>query len=962
MNTMPPTPGRRWWSGWAKGLFWGWNVIFLAFMLFGFAPQELPALYKNVRLGTTPPIYLVFSLVLILIPVLATLVGFIFLRKRPEKLFALGYVVEWPLLLVLMIYFFAIKQGNPAITVLLVWLAVAEFIFVWYLLDEKLESRLRSWRLLALAGLTLLFAGTLYSAATLAFYVPPLAFEVTRMLSFAVTNTANMLRDLRWVRWNEVFLAILGQGLSVFSVILLLMMPIAAPILAGRAWWRSYSRSRRQNGFPVTLLSSVLPVALVAAILFASMQQPQHTAFALLKNPPATPQQAEALLQRQEQIRAGLLNAYLASFRYISSEGEVRHISDLYRYTFQTSVETSWKIEQIYEVFLQPFLYSPVHPVPPPTTQDEQPRTDNQALSNEQTEAATLYKRFFDQPINQGERQEIVNAVRANSNGTQAELAWQAVDDRSVHLERQEVTLSEHGDWAEVQLHEVYQNRTFQRKEVVYYFSLPESAVITGLWLGTNPDRSKAFPFQVAPRGAAQAVYRNEIRYQRDPALLAQIGPRQYRLRAFPVEPQLWQSDTQEYSSGPALHLWMTYRTVSVEGKWPLPILAEKSNVFWDQSTTRLINGKSFPNADTTWLPDFVAPSLPVTRTVHRVDFPNGLSVLVQPAPESSVELPADLHIAVVADRSFSMRKRATEMNQALARLTQLAQGRAEPEVFLTASEIRGEAPGKVGLANLSPEAIRYFGGQNSAELLGQFETLSAGEAFDLILVLTDGSGYELGASSLKISVPDAPVWLVHLGSEFPLGYDDPTLEAIQASGGGAAASLDDALARFALARKNPGRLDQLDGYTWQVIPISEADAQGGEQAASLTNAAEEDGFDALAARRVVLAEMARNHAHLDQVAVLDQIHGLAVKQGIVTPFSSMIVLVNTSQQQLLDTLNQRIDRFQRETENVGQTSNANPFAVTGVPEPEEWLLIILASGALAWLVWKKMTPQTAVL
>jgi hypothetical protein len=65
----------------------------------------------------------------------------------------------------------------------------------------------------------------------------------------------------------------------------------------------------------------------------------------------------------------------------------------------------------------------------------------------------------------------------------------------------------------------------------VYYFSLPESAVITGVWLGDSPDRNQRYEYTVAPRGAAQAVYRNEVRRNMDPALVEQIGPRQYRLR-----------------------------------------------------------------------------------------------------------------------------------------------------------------------------------------------------------------------------------------------------------------------------------------------------------------------------------------------------------------------------------------------------------------------------------------------
>jgi hypothetical protein len=61
-----------------------------------------------------------------------------------------------------------------------------------------------------------------------------------------------------------------------------------------------------------------------------------------------------------------------------------------------------------------------------------------------------------------------------------------------------------------------------------------------------------------------------------------------------------------------------------------------------------------------------------------------------------------------------------------------------------------------------------------------------------------------------------------------------------------------------------------------------------------------------------------------------------------------MIVLVDDRQQQLLDKLAQQDDRFQRELEQIGETT---PVNVTGVPEPHEWLLIGLALVMLAWLV-----------
>ncbi len=86
----------------------------------------------------------------------------------------------------------------------------------------------------------------------------------------------------------------------------------------------------------------------------------------------------------------------------------------------------------------------------------------------------------------------------------------------------QQVTVKEHGDWADVELYEVYKNQTREVQEVFYSFSLPESAVITGLWLGDTNKLDQRFRFVVSPRGAAQKVYNSQVRRSRpiDPALL----------------------------------------------------------------------------------------------------------------------------------------------------------------------------------------------------------------------------------------------------------------------------------------------------------------------------------------------------------------------------------------------------------------------------------------------------------
>jgi len=68
----------------------------------------------------------------------------------------------------------------------------------------------------------------------------------------------------------------------------------------------------------------------------------------------------------------------------------------------------------------------------------------------------------------------------------------------------------------------------------------------------------------------------------------------------------------------------------------------------------------------------------------------------------------------------------------------------------------------------------------------------------------------------------------------------------------------------------------------------------------------------------------------------------------------AMIVLVNNRQRQTLEELSQQSDRFQREAETLGETPSANPFQVTGVPEPHEWLLLGLAALMLGWYTLRR--------
>ncbi len=922
-------------------LFWSWNLIFLAFVIFGFAPTILPEMIAAIWEEDLPLIFPITALILTIIPVVIVSIGFFRLRYAPKLLLALGYGVEGPLMILIAIRLFIFRELNPAMTGLLLAAGIGMLTLLWDLLDLEIDKRGKGWQTLRLIGTSCLLLVGIYAAVWFAFYavamVAIFAQGIEEFFRNFTWNMENFFRDLRraWedgVQW--VVLMLLGIVLGAYTATLLIGLPIAAALIYIRTWRRALRRYRQLSSPRPTyaIATGLIAVFLVA---FAMLnRQPQTRAFELVRIPPTTNETAVSLIDQESVIRAGLLNAYLSPMRYVSADGSVRHVQDMYKYGVGLSADRAHQVENLYARVARPVLYKPVNKASTGT-----PRWGrNSVMQRDSDEAAELYARFFDEPIAEGEKEAIVRAAKSTWNVEQAMNQWQQVDDREVHLLKQSLTVDEHDGWAEIELHEAYQNVTWQRQEVLYYFSLPESAVVTGLWLGNSDVKSEAFEHRVAPRGAAQAVYQNEVQRRTDPALLEQLGPTQYRLRIFPIEPVRWSQGEEQ--AGPPLYLWMNYRVLASDTGWATPQLSVKRNIFWDDETERSLNGETL-NLKDAWLPATLASTQERPNWIHqRVDFDNGQSVLVS---RLDGELPQpELNVAIVVDRSRSM---AVHEREVMAAVAQLEGRAASAELFLTAGEYHSDVPRMASLDEI--DDILFFGGMNSADLLHQFNELSSNTAYDAVFVLTDDAGYELGEPDIAAPAISRPIWMIHFGG-YPIGYDDGTLQAIQASGGGAALSVSDALARMG------GELDRsvsdvVDGYRWLVMESAEVDKMSAvEQNPDLAP---------FAARRLILSEMVRQRANLDQVESLDQLHAIAVENSIVTPYSSMLVLVNDRQHKLLDELEQADDRFEREFEEIDDTLG---IQVTGVPEPHEYILMALAVGMLLWY-WRQKRDASVV-
>ncbi len=931
-------------------LFWSWNMVFTGFLLAGFVPFLLMDMIRAVQVGEMPAVYMLYGVGLASVPIVTIAIALTKLRGKADKLFALGFAVEMPFMVLLATRLFAIRQATTTLNLMLLLTAVGISTVLWHLLDDRIDERPFPIQLIRLIGASCTLLVGVYISLWGMFYVPPLfrvvidrAWELLKhiwggIIHFNLGDFWNLLLEVPWSALffiPFVFMALLLWG---YSAVLLIILPFVIIINYTKIWMAAAWAAGRKVWF-VPASASIALISLIAYGVDRSNVQPQRIAFDLLAGSPVSIEDTHKIAARDELIRAGLLNAYLAPQRYLSARGEVTHVSEMYRSTWDVSPHTAGVVQNMYESLLSPLLYEPVVAV---ENDGQYIGWRDRALRRESDEAAALYQRYFDQPITKGEQETVVAAVKNSWDAEQARAGWQAVDEREIHLEQQDVTIVEHGDWAEVELLEVYSNRTTINQEVVYYFTLPETAVVTGLWLGESDDLDARIPYRVATRGAAQQVYQEQVRRRVDPALLEQIGPSQYRLRVFPVLP--FPTEWDEYGrrisdDSPPLYMWLTYSVMQKEGAWPMPYLAAHYNVYWDKDTVRTLNGESVSGGEA-WLPKMAAVKEAAVPESHQINFENGMVVTAVPLPQSDLPaIPLDMRLAVILDRSRSMEPLADEVRSALSALSTWENS---IDVYLTSSPMRGQPPQRIPMAELQDSDLFYHGGQQGGDLLQQFDDLRGDAAYDAILVLTDGTGYGTEAGENVPPPPDAPVWMVHLGGQYGIGYDDGTLDLMLASGGGVVSSVEQALLRTTMDQNGVEGIeaDYVDGYLWQVV---DAEIEATLSRRYPINPA----FTPLAARQLILAEQEKHRGTIDDLETLDYLHQLAVENGIITPFSSMIVLINQQQEERLDALENQDDRFDREVEGVGETGNN--MLITAVPEPEEWLLIFLVLAILLY-------------
>ncbi|MEL6224409.1 MAG: TIGR02921 family PEP-CTERM protein [Cyanobacteria bacterium J06627_8] len=899
--------------------FWLFNLSLLLVILVGFVPFIGIAILNDAFRGEVPFSILVPVFGLVGVPTTSAVMGIQRQRRlnakprlipetdpspplrQPLSLIQIFFGLEAPILMVCTIRLFFLRDLTEGSAFIFTSIALATVIFAhWLVHGRHHEPSPTSW--IYLAGMTIMLVLSIYLSAIAFFYVIPIAQTVGIGIFYSFLLFT-------------ILLPIVFPLMLLFSG--LVMMPWGMLLLFYQDWKRILNERSARFGtvWPRVVVGG--SVALWLSVLLVLQQQPQAKAFALLETQPQAEGDRLELLQQSELIRDGLLNAYLAAYRYPLLEN--RFIYETYRYYVGLPDAISNVIQSAYNAVLSPFAY--------------------QGTSFDKEKAAQLYAEFFDTPILRGEHEAIQTAVLSNFNRSEAKAGLLDINAERVALEQQDVTVTPQGDWAEVEIHEVYANTTSEQTEILYYFSLPESAVVTGLWLGETGDRTQRYEYIVSPRGAAQEVYNEQVQRRVDPALLEQVGPRNYRLRAFPIPP-VWQDTLPEDGEPDKMHLWLTYKVIKQNDQWILPALNERRNIFWTDNTKRTINGVTQSAIDD-WLPLSIAAD-GNEPTTHQVEFSDGY-IIAKPLADTDYQMPEGKNLAVILDQSYSMTAHRAAVDHSIQWLRENILETNTVDMYLTDTGARQAE--KVSLESFDLGNSMFYGAMQTRHMLEQYKAAIASDGqsdttqpYDAILLLTDSGSYELTQDSSPIDL-SAPLWMVHLGG-LQDAYDDATLDTIQNSGGNTADNIETAITRIATQPslgEGTSLLNVVDGYGWFLRQTADSSAPNASQMAPL-------------AARQWIAQVSEA-VKPDQLNQLDAIHQVAKDNSIVTPYSSMIVLVNSQQEQQLKEAENRADRFDREIEDQQLPEPQDAIApVSAVPEPTEWALLI--AGMLVLGLW----------
>jgi hypothetical protein len=637
----------------------------------------------------------------------------------------------------------------------------------------------------------------------------------------------------------------------------------------------------------ITCLLSTL--ILFSALYFLNINKRNFT-YLNLKNEPSLIKQKEMFFNSIDKLDKELRQAADIRYNYIGSL-QNNFFCQTFEYALDLNENQNKLLQYAYNIFMYPFFYQ------------DTGKIDYYVES----EAKELYEQLFDKTIYESKYN--------------YDYSW-----GNVHIDKQEINIKEYDDIAEIQICETYSTNSNFLEEIIYHFALPYNSVITGLWISDDQKIDKKYSGLVAPSGAAQKVYINEVLKQFDPALLSQIGPEEYLLRAFPImsENQISRDTAfnDRFKDNYEFRLWFTYKTfISENNNWALPKLLNKQNVKWSDKTETLINGVIL-NRPNSWLPKNITATKPTLLKEHSATISNSVQINSKPI-EPQEWFQSNENIALLIDGSYSMSKSKEKLLEKLSEIKKLFPNFNDIDCFIVGNDINKLKTGQL-LEKIKNNPQLFFGNTNYMKMLEDFTTgvKDYANKYESVILLSDISYYYYPADgliwnyndegtdydTLNPNKLDCPFIIIKLAEDnYWVNQNNFFNQIVYKSHGGFAKNKSELINLLNINNKH---VNNLVVFQNNVAYFK-----------SKVSASSDTLFTDFATKEFI------NHYRLGdstKLADIDILNEMAKKEHIVTNYSSMIALVNQEQVDSLKSTEIHPDRYNnfRESNSSGRSSN----------------------------------------
>ena len=707
---------------------------------------------------------------------------------------------------------------------------------------------------------------------------------------------------------------------------------------------------------------------------------------------------ASQILKRENIIKNRLVDTYLAHYRYLTASG-MTLLQQAYQNQLKLEQPTAKRLQNWFTVVAFPFVYTG-------------------RFEEDVKKAGEYYQNIFDEPIQLAENKKVSNTLASSFSFSTDQLKSSVLDreDKDVHLVQRIVSAQPDStrQFATVTIEEEYENTTNSEQEILYIFSLPQDSVMTDLKLGADLQLSKeqleiANAFQTIPtpssalgqlhspspvpsaipqpiehkdqgeiaaKGAANQTFENQYRRKIDPAILEQVGPVQYKLRIYPVpvKEENMTDRQRERLREPVKNQKIRYSYVTAldaKGYAALPKITETRNVFSDSKTTftRKASGEQ-PNkltdqsqsipvisrssqecgSQVAQLTNNFRLTVYVPHTVNPWIKNENINFDCQNQFKGAEQALKNKRIAILADSSHSMGVKdwKSYLNKEVPLYDLLDTNTVDLYYF---NDLVSQ-PVNLNQQRNNPKAWSQiaFGKTDRLHVLKQVEG-----KYDLVLMFTDGSEADTPGSPNFVPSIAQPIYMINKDGKIPKLTDNLTYY-LQANESRVVSSGREALQNFVVyqaVKKNIRNAFILVGEsgTWISLPASNAQTLSDLSAQSVPSG---DPIAKVAIHRQIESEMREVANTLNQLTVLDVLNRTAQQSGIVTPFSSFIVLTTPEQREQLKQASLRDGRYVVNYD-LGEEQLIEPTAggllgTSAVPEPHEWALFLTGFGLVLFL------------